>query len=75
METGTLDNIMKFLTFISPMFISGFLLLQSAMDWNLKGLVYLVGICISYVIGLLIKIYSGLDGRRIGGRWSTNHTE
>ena len=42
------------------------------MDWNLKGLVYLVGICISYVIGLLIKtvFWQQLDGRRIGGRWS-----
>lgn len=69
--TFTLDNIMKFLTFVSPMFISGFLLLQSAMDWNLKGLVYLVGICISYVLGLLIKsVFWQLDGRRIGGRWS-----
>ena len=53
--TFTLDNIMKFFTYISPIFISMFLLVQSAMDWNLKGLVYLIGICLSYIVGLLLK--------------------
>ena len=57
--TFTLDNIMKFFTYISPIFISSFLLLQSAMDWNLKGLVYLIGICLSYIVGILFKTCSG----------------
>jgi len=69
--TFTLDNIMKFFTYISPIFISSFLLLQSAMDWNLKGLVYLIGICLSYIFGILFKtLFWQLDGRRIGGKWS-----
>ena len=69
--TFSLDNIMKFFTYISPIFISGFLLVQSAMDWNLKGLVYLVGLCITYLFGILLKtVFWQLDGRRIGGRWS-----
>ena len=34
--TFSLDNIMKFFTYISPIFISMFLLVQSAMEWNLK---------------------------------------
>ena len=53
--TFSLDNIMKFFTYISPIFISMFLLVQSAMDWNLKGLVYLVGICLTYIFGILLK--------------------
>ena len=69
--TFSLENIIKFFTYISPIFISGFLLVQSAMDWNLKGLVYLIGLCISYLFGLLLKtVFWQLDGRRVGGRWS-----
>tara|TARA_B100001057_G_scaffold142372_1_gene142078 strand:- start:145 stop:804 length:660 start_codon:yes stop_codon:yes gene_type:complete len=69
--TFTLDNIMKFFTYISPIFISSFLLIQSAMDWNLKGLVYLFGICLTYIFGILLKtMFWQLDGRRIGGKWS-----
>ena len=53
--TFSLENIIKFFTYISPIFISGFLLVQSAMDWNLKGLVYLIGLCISYIVEYYLK--------------------
>lgn len=53
----SVTNILQFFTFISPIFITGFLLFQSAMQFNIKGLVYLLGVIISYFIGILVKTF------------------
>lgn len=67
----SLGNIGKFATFMSPIFISGFLLVTSAMEWNLKGPVYLIGLTIAYFFGLLLKaLFLTFDGGRLGGKWS-----
>ena len=49
------SNLLQFYTFISPIFISLFLLLKSTMEYNMKGIVYILGVLINYVIGMLIK--------------------
>ena len=44
-------NIMKFATYFSPIFIPSFLLVTSAIEANLKGLAYIVGLMFTYGIG------------------------
>ena len=51
----TLSNILQFYTFLSPIFISLFLLVKSSMDYNIKGIIYLVGLLANYIIGMLTK--------------------
>ena len=60
------SNLLQFYTFISPIFISLFLLLKSTMEYNMKGIVYIIGVLINYVIGMLIKtIFYGMDRSKI----------
>ena len=51
----TLSNILQFYTFLSPIFIPLFLLIKSTMDYNIKGLIYLVGLFFNYMVGILVK--------------------
>ena len=51
----SLDNIVQFFTFISPIFISLFLLIKSTMDYNIRGIIYLVGLLLNWIIGILLK--------------------
>lgn len=58
----SLDNIVQFFTFISPIFISLFLLIKSTMDYNIRGIIYLVGLLLNWIIGILLKsMFSGMD--------------
>ena len=60
------SNLLQFYTFISPIFISLFLLLKSTMEYNMKGIVYIIGLLINYVIGMLIKtVFYGMDRSKI----------
>lgn len=60
----SITNILQFFTFVSPIFITTFLLLQSAMQFNIKGLVYLLGIIISYFLGILVKTFFYKTGNK-----------
>ena len=53
----SIGNIIKFFTFLSPIFISSFLVLQSFVNFDLKGLAYLIGTFIAYGVGMLIKLF------------------
>lgn len=48
-------NIAQFFTFLSPIIISSFLLLQSAMNFDLKAIFWLIGSCVAWFIGMLVK--------------------
>ena len=62
----TLSNILQFYTFISPIFISIFLLLRSTMDYNIKGIIYLTGLLVNYIIGMATKsLFFGMDSNSI----------
>lgn len=50
-------NLMKFATYFSPIFIPSFLIVTSAIDWNLKGIMYVIGLMIAYSIGILMKFF------------------
>lgn len=52
-----LDNVLKFSTYFSPIFIPSFLLVTSAIEYNLKGLAYIVGLMFTYGIGYLMKFF------------------
>ena len=47
----------KIFTFLSPIFISSFLVLQSFVNFDLKGLAYLIGTFLAYGIGMLVKLF------------------
>ena len=51
----TIGNIIKFFTFLSPIFISSFLVLQSFVNYDLKALAYLIGTLLAYGIGMLVN--------------------
>tara|TARA_B100001287_G_C22630242_1_gene504730 strand:+ start:419 stop:1072 length:654 start_codon:yes stop_codon:yes gene_type:complete len=51
----TLQNFFTFFTALSPLFISTFLLLNSFLNGDLKGMVFLVGSAIASIIGVFIK--------------------
>lgn len=53
----TIGNIIKFFTFLSPIFISSFLVLQSFVNFDLKALAYLIGTLMAYGIGMLVKLF------------------
>tara|TARA_B100000035_G_scaffold314963_1_gene333205 strand:- start:220 stop:927 length:708 start_codon:yes stop_codon:yes gene_type:complete len=53
----SIGNIIKFFTFLSPIFISSFLVLQSFVNFDLKGLAYLIGTFVAYGIGMLVKLF------------------
>ena len=53
----TIGNLIKFFTFLSPIFISSFLVLQSFVNFDLKGLAYLIGTFLAYGIGMLVKLF------------------
>ena len=53
----TIGNIIKFFTFLSPIFISSFLVLQSFVNYDLKALAYLIGTLLAYGIGMLVKLF------------------
>ena len=50
-------NIMKFATYFSPIFIPSFLLVTSAIEANLKGVAYIIGLMITYALGYLMKFF------------------
>jgi hypothetical protein len=50
-------NILEFFTFLSPIFISVFLLLQSSFNADLKGIVWMVGSFIAWVLGIGFKFF------------------
>ena len=53
----TLDfkNIIQFFTFLSPILISVFLLLQSALNVDMKGIVWMIGSLITWVLAMGLK--------------------
>lgn len=64
----SITNILQFYTFISPILISSFLLLKSTMDYNIKGIVYLVGLSVNYIIGMLVKsLFHNYDRKKMDG--------
>ena len=50
-------NIIKFTTYFSPIFIPSFLLVTSAVEANLKGIAYIIGLIITYGFGYLMKFF------------------
>ena len=50
-----LENVLQFFTFLSPIFISTFLLFQSAMRGNIKGIVWIFGSFLAWVFGMALK--------------------
>ena len=64
--TFSANNILQFYTFISPIFISSFLLLKSTMDYNIRGVIYLVGLLVNYITGMGIKsIFHNYDSTAV----------
>ena len=63
----TIPNLIQFYTFISPIFISLFLLFKSTMDYvPMRGLTYIIGVLLNYLFAMLIKtIFYGLDRSKI----------
>jgi hypothetical protein len=65
----TLDfkNIIQFFTFLSPILISVFLLLQSALNTDMKGIVWMIGSLVSWVLAMGVKfMFSNFDKRPDG---------
>ena len=50
-----LENVIQFFTFLSPIFISVFLLFQSAMKGDIKGIIWIIGSFLAWVIGMALK--------------------
>tara|TARA_B100000925_G_scaffold266615_1_gene226550 strand:- start:311 stop:1006 length:696 start_codon:yes stop_codon:yes gene_type:complete len=50
-----LENVVQFFTFLSPIFISVFLLFQSAMKADMKGIVWMFGSFIAWILGMALK--------------------
>jgi hypothetical protein len=48
-------NVLEFYTFLSPIFISVFLLFQSAMKGDLKGIIWMFGSLIAWMVGMAFK--------------------
>ena len=51
----SIGNIATYLSHISPIAISLFLVFQSAFEFNFKGLIYLAGVILNWFITLLVK--------------------
>ena len=50
-----IKNIITFFSMLSPMFITSYLLLDSALNAHLKGIVFLIGLLLIQFIGLLSR--------------------
>ena len=50
-----LPNILQFFSFLSPIIISSFLVLQSFISSDVKGIMWLVGNLLAYIFGILAK--------------------
>jgi len=48
-------NILQFYTFLSPIFISVFLLLQSTMKGDVKGIIWMFGSLVAWMVGMGFK--------------------
>ena len=61
-----LENVIQFFTALSPIFISVFLLLRSAMQSDLKGIVWIIGSFLAWVVGMGFKsMFHKLDDNRV----------
>jgi len=57
----TLSNLLQFLSFISPTLLIFFLFLSSLFNQNLKGLVYIAGILITFIINVFFMNLVGSE--------------
>ena len=58
-------NILQFYTFLSPILISVFLLFQSAMKGDLKGIAWIIGSFVAWIAGMGVKlIFHNQDNSR-----------
>jgi hypothetical protein len=48
-------NVLEFYTFLSPILISVFLLFQSAMKGDVKGIIWMFGSLIAWMVGMVVK--------------------
>ena len=61
-----LENVVQFFTFLSPIFISVFLLLQSAMKGDIKGIIWIFGSFFAWIIGMALKsMFHKFDDRAV----------
>jgi len=61
-----LENVLQFFTFLSPIFISVFLLFQSIMKGDVKGIVWMLGSFIAWILGMAIKsMFHKLDDNAV----------
>ena len=60
-----LENVLQFFTFLSPIFISVFLLFQSAMKGDMKGIAWILGSFVAWILGMALKsmFHKWDDGR------------
>lgn len=59
-------NIAQFFTFLSPIIISSFFILQSAMNFDLKAIFWLIGALIAWFFGMLVKSgFHAMDDRKV----------
>ena len=60
-----LENVLQFFTFLSPIFISVFLLFQSAMKGDMKGIAWIIGSFVAWILGMALKsmFHKWDDGR------------
>ena len=72
--TLNVQNILQFYTVLSPIFISVFLLFQSVMKGDLKGIVWIIGAFLAWAIGMGIKsIFASQDQSRLSDGKPTKH--
>ena len=72
--TLNVQNILQFYTVLSPIFISVFLLLQSVMKGDLKGIVWIIGAFLAWMVGMGIKsIFASQDQARRAAGKPTKH--
>lgn len=72
--TLNVQNILQFYTVLSPIFISVFLLFQSVMKGDLKGIVWIIGAFLAWAIGMGIKsIFASQDQSRLSDGNPTKH--
>jgi len=58
-------NVLEFYTFLSPILISVFLLFQSAMKGDVKGIIWMFGSLIAWMVGMVVKsIFHTQDNSR-----------
>ena len=72
--TLNVQNILQFYTVLSPIFISVFLLLQSVMKGDLKGIVWIIGAFLAWMVGMAFKsIFASQDQARRAAGKPTKH--